>query len=263
MRTTKRAAHLFSRPLALAALALSCTALVTPASSAADSPSVRVYDVRITGVLRTRFTLQDKPFGVIWREVATWTETYTGVRLNLQTFTVQVLPENRTEELIHMKISSPGKITGSIKYTNASRKQCGWQTTAPDPGRLSLTGTPVDEAVFGPARYQLVLYSGPSVNPQRPQLYNCTYYGNPRDADFVGVQIGGDGAIGTGAVDTRSVLLRLEFRTSQGGGKLSFPLDRLYAGKGFVLELKGLTKKPFGAFVSEGTARIAFVPRST
>jgi hypothetical protein len=245
----------------VAALALSLAALATPTTRAADSPEVHVYDVKVSGVLRTRFTLEDKLSDVIWSEVAAWTATYEGVRLNLQTFTVQYPAENRTEERVHMSLDGRGKIAGTIKYRNASGKLCGWQTDRPDPGGLRVRGTPYEESAPGPVRYRLELSSWPSVNRPPVRIAGCTYYGDPRLAKFDRVAIGaGGGGVGSGWIDTRKVQLQLDFPSLQQSGQPGFPVDRLHAGAGFVLELRGKTKKPFGAFLSEGSVRVVFQP---
>jgi hypothetical protein len=257
----RRAARQLRRPLVVAALVLSLAALATPTTQAADSPEVRLYDVKVSGVLRTKFALHDKLSDVIWSEVASWTATYEGVRLELQTLTKLYPAENRAEEDVFMSLDGRGKITGTIKYQNASGKLCGWRTDRPVPGMLRISGTPHDESAPGPARYSLTLGSWQSGNPPPVRIPGCTYHGDSRMAEFDRVTIGA--GVGSGWIDTRVGQLELEFRSPQHGSEMGFPLNRLRAGAGFVLVLEGRTKKPFGAFLSEGSVRYVFQPHGS
>ena len=226
----------------------------------AAEPVVHVYDVQVTGSVRTTFSLPSKPlpldFG--WSETSTWTETYKEVRLSVQT------PEYLPEPTVEMKLEGKGTITGSIKYglSGPRSKHCEWRTTRPEPGYLRLSGTPYTSSAPGAKRYQLDLVTGRQrTGRQPPRPISCSYYENPRWAKFSGVRVASGKAVAAGWVDTRSVSFTLELSAPQQTGQLGFPLDRLSAGAGFVLNLKGKTRQQSGRFVSEGTARITFVPR--
>ncbi len=235
-------------------------AIVGSTASATSEPVVRMYDVQVIGVLHTTFSLSSKPLplDVAWSEISTWTETYKGVRLSVQT--LEYLPEPALE----MKIEGQGTVTGSIKYgTSGPHSQsCVWRTSRPEPGYLRLSGTPYPSSAPGARRYQLDLVTGrqrTGRQPLRPR--SCAYYENPRWAKFSGVRMGPGDGTAAGWVDTRATSFNLELRAPQQAGQLGFPLDRLSSGAGFVLNLKGRTKQQSGRFVSEGSARITFVPR--
>lgn len=217
----------------------------------AAEPVVHVYDVQVTGVLRATLSLPSKPLRLdfAYSETSRWTETYKGVRLEVET-------SEFGPERIEMRMAGKSTVAGSIKYglSGPHIKSCRLSTNRPEPGSLSLSGTPSGTG------YRLGVRTGR--NTSRPALRssNCSYYeGNW--AKFTGSRVGPGEGIATGLVDTRSVTFTLDFRTPQQTGQLGFPLNRLTAGEGFVLNLKGKTKDKSGLKKSEGTARITFVPQ--
>jgi hypothetical protein len=227
------------------------------AAHAASEPVVHVYDVQVTGTLRPKLSLPSKPlrldFG--YSQTSKWTETYKGVRLEVQTL-------EYVEPTMAMRMSGKGKgtVTGSIKYGlfGPHIKSCGLSSNRPEPGSLNLVGSPYSSSGAGSVTYKLVLITGRSATTPALRSSKCSFFeGNW--AKFTGAPVGPDGGMATGYIDTRMLRFTVEFRTPQQTGQLGFPLNQLHAGAGFVLNLKGKTKD--GRKTSEGTARITFVPR--
>jgi hypothetical protein len=269
---SERATHTQERPMttdgarryghptrcAAAALALAalCAAVAVTAALAAAEPVVHVYDVEVTGALRTTFSLPAKPLplDIGWSETARWTETYKGVRLEVRT------PEDAAP-WIEMGMLGKGRVTGSVKYGLTSRhKSCGLSTNRPEAGLVRLLGTPYASSAPGARRYRLFLATGRSATTPPLRSSTCTYFQGGW-AKFTGVRVGPGGGTATGYIDARKVSFEVEFRTPQQPGQLGFPLSRLNAGAGFALDLRGKTREQSGRLVSEGTARITFVPR--
>jgi hypothetical protein len=223
----------------------------------AATPVVHVYDIQVTGVFRVVYSLPSKPlpldFG--YSELSSWTETYPGARLEVQVS--EFAPEQ-----IQLRLDGKGTIKGKTSYSVSGPriKSCGWKSTRSEPGSLTLFGNPRTPAASGGVAYRIDLRTGRNIGavPQHPA--GCTYYeGNW--AKFADVHVGPSGATANGTVDTRSVALVVELPTSQRPGALGFPLNRLYAGGGFVLTAKAKTKDQSGRKLSEGTVRITFTPR--
>ncbi len=240
----------------LVTIIVSAAVLGTAASAASvvSEPVVHVYDVQVTGTHRATLSLPRKPLRLDFAYALTsrWTETYTGVRIEVRTAefgepTIEVKNESWR--------ASKGTVKGSIKYklSGPHIKSCSWSTNRPEPGSLLLSGRSSRPA-------QLHLTSGRQTSglPLRPA--NCAYYeGNL--AKFAGARIGPSGGVASGYIDTRTVRFALEFGTPQQAVQLGFPLSPLNAGTGFVLNVKGKTKDQAGRHTSEGTVRIKFVPR--
>jgi hypothetical protein len=235
---------------AIAAIAAVLGSALT-AAAAASEPVGYLYDVQVTGTHRVTFSLPSKPLRLdfAYSETATWKETYKGVRVEVRT-------SEYGPERIDVRMEGRGTVTGLIKYglSGPNIKSCSWSTNQPEPGSLSVSGTPSGTG------YRLGLRTGR--NTSRPPLRsaNCSYY-EANWARFTAAGVGPGGGLATGWVDTRSLSLTVDFRTPQQSGQLGFPLNRVTAGAGFVLNLKGKTKDQSGLRKSEGTARITFVPR--
>lgn len=227
------------------------------AAHAASEPVVYVYDVQVTGTFRAALSLPSKPlrldFG--YSQISKWTETYKGVRLEVQT-------SESGEPTMAMRMSGKGKgtVTGSIKYGlfGPHIKSCGLSSNRPEPGSLNLVGSPYSSSGLSAVTYKLVLITGRSGKTPALRSSTCSFFEGDL-AKFSGARVGPGGGIATGSIDTRALGFTVEFRTPQQPGQLDFPLDRLHAGAGFVLNLKGKTKD--GRKTGEGTARITFFPR--
>jgi hypothetical protein len=249
----KRSRALRRRRLGLAIVA-GAVGLGVAVAQAASEPTVHLYDVTVSGALRTTFSLPAKPLplDLAWSETSTWKETYPGVRLELQT-------SEFGSEQITMKLAGKGTITGSMKYvvSGPRLKTCGWSTTKSESAALRLWGTPYST---GATTYRLDLETGrPRTGRQPLRPPSCQYF-EGKSATIIGLPVGPGGVV-DGSIDTRAVRLTAMFNTPQQTGQLSFPLNRLTAGAGFVLKLRAKTKAQAGRLVSEGTAQVAFVPR--
>jgi hypothetical protein len=246
----------FCDPTQLAAVATIVAGAVllgfaVKAASAASDPIVHVYDVQITGAHRSTLSLPSKPLRLdfAYAETATWAETYKGVRLEVRTSEFE-------PARVELRMAGNSTVAGNIKYglSGPHVKSCGSTTHRPEPGSLGLWGTPNTNG------YRLDLRTGRNTSRPLTPSAGCTFLeGNM--AKFANARVGASGDIATGWIDTRSVVLTLEFRTPQQPGQLGFPLNRLTTGAGFVLNLTGSTRDMSGRKVSRGTARIAFVPR--
>jgi hypothetical protein len=247
------------RQLSLLAVIVASTALLGFAATAAQAaePIVHIYDVQITGTFRAALALPSKPlrldFG--YSQTSRWTETYKGVRLEVQT-------SEYGEPTMAMRMSGKGKgtVTGSIKYGlfGPHIKSCGLSSNRPEPGSLNLVGSPYSSSGPGSVTYKLVLITGRSGKTPALRSSTCSFFEGDL-AKFSGARVGPGGGTATGSIDTRALGFTVEFRTPQQPGQLDVPLDRLHAGAGFVLNLKGKTKD--GRKTGEGSARITFVPR--
>ena len=221
----------------------------------AKVPIVYVYDVQVTGTFRATLALPSKPLRLdfAYSEISKWTETYKGVRLEVRT-------SEDGEPRIEMKMSGKGTVLGSIKYglSGPHIKSCGLSSNRPEPGSLSIGGSPYSTSGPGAVTYALRVYTGRSGTTPALRSSTCSYFeGN--GAKFSGARVAPGGGTATGAIDTRRLTSTVEFRTPQQPGQLGFPLNHLHTGTGFVLDLKGKTTA--GRKVSEGTVRIRFVPR--
>jgi hypothetical protein len=216
---------------------------------------VHVYDVRVVGVLRTTSSLPGKPrpLDFAYSETSRWTETYTGVRLEVRT-------SEFGEPTIEMRMEGKGTIAGTIKYelSGPRVKSCDWRTNRPEPGFLRLAGLPYTSAASDGVMYRLNLLTGRQNSNLRPS--KCTYI-EANFAKFAGATVGPGGGTAEGYLDVRRIVFQMKLTTPQQAGQLGFPLDRLHAGEAFVLDLKGKTKDHSGLRKSEGSARITFVPR--
>jgi hypothetical protein len=244
---------------ALVAIAAGIVVLGTSTAAARPGaePVVHLYDVRVAGVLRTTFPLPAKPLplDVGWSETTTWTETYAAVRVTVNT--IEYLPE----PTIDADAEGKGTIAGTIAYrTSGPRvKACEAKTTRSEPAFLRLSG---DAYSAGATRYRLSLATGRRIGGKQVRPLGCTYYGNPRAIDVAQLRVASGAGRASGRVDTRATSYTLQLSRTQQPGKLDFPLDRLSAGAGFVLVVKGKAKQASGT-VSEGSARITFVPRAS
>jgi hypothetical protein len=127
---------------------------------------------------------------------------------------------------------------------------------------LRLSGNPYSTSAPGATRYRLDLATGRRIGGRKPvRPAGCPYYENPRSVELAGLRVA-SGVSASGRVDTRATSYTLQLSRAQQPGRLDFPLDRLSAGAGFVLVLKGKTRQQSGT-ISEATARITFVPRAS
>jgi hypothetical protein len=244
------------RALAIIVACGASLGLFAPAVQAA-TPVVHVYDVQVTGVFRVVYSLPSKPlpldFG--YSERSSWTENYPGVRVEIE------ISEFAPEQ-VELRMDGKGTIKGKTTYSVSGPriKGCGWKSTRSEQGSLTLFGNPRTPAAPGGVAYRLDLRTGRNIGavPQHPA--DCTYY-EANWAKFAGVPVGPSGAVGSGTVDTRSVALVVELDKSQRPGAFGFPLNRLYAGAGFVITVKAKSKDQSGRKPSEGTARITCTPR--
>lgn len=225
------------------------------AAWAASEPVVYVYDVQVTGTLRASQSLPSKPgpLDFAYSEISKWTESYKGARLEVQTSEIG-------EPTIALTLSGKGTVAGSVEYglSGPRIKSCGLGSNRPEPASLNIGGSSYGNAGPGAATVQLRFYSGRSSRAPVLRSSKCSYIAG-NSAKLTGARVGTGGGTATGSIDTRRLTFTLEFRTPQQPGRLGFPLNRLQAGSGFVLDLKGKTRD--GRRTSEGTARIAFVPR--
>jgi hypothetical protein len=245
--------------LALLAAGIGVLGFVAVAGTARSATVTHVYDVRVTGVFRVTLARPSDPrpldFG--YSQTSTWTETYERVRL-------EVRASEFTPELIDLRMTGAGTVKGRISYhvSGPGSRSCAWETSRSEPGALTLSGSGYTASAPGPVTYRLNLSTGRRLGSVQPSPADCTYY-EGHSAKLANTSVGPGGGKAEGSVDSRSALLVAEYRKPQRPGRLAFPLNRLYAGAGFVLSLKGKTRDHGGRRTSEGTARITFVPRSS
>jgi hypothetical protein len=253
----------FADRLLVAFVAIAAGAVLgtsTAAARPAAEPVVRLYDVRVVGTLRTTFPLPAKPLplDVGWSETSTWTESYAGVRVTVST--ADYLPE----PMVDADAKGKGTIVGATTYrTSGPRsKACVAKTTRSEPAFLRLSGNPYSTSAPGATRFRLDISTGRRLGGRKPvRPAGCPYYENPRSVELERLQVASGGGQASGRVDTRATSYTLQLARTQQPGRLDFPLDRLDAGAGFVLVLKGKVRQP--GTISEGTARITFVPRAS
>jgi hypothetical protein len=247
-----------SRTLTLFAAGLAVLGLAVPAGGAESASVVHVYDVQVKGVYRVTLALPSNPrpldFG--YSEASSWTETYRGVRL-------EVVTSELTPDRIELKLSGNGTIAGKIDYRVSAPggKNCAWSSSRSEPGELFLGGFPYAASGPGSVTYRLNVRTGRRLSSVPKVPTTCTYY-EAAWAKFDNAPLGTGGAVASGSILGRSTTLVVELRKPQQPGQLAFPLNRLHAGAGFVLNVKGKTTDTSGRRTSEGTVRITFVPRA-
>ncbi len=252
----------FGHPGQLGLTAIVCAGIAllgfaVTTARAASNPVVRVYDVQVTGTFRSTLSLPTNPLGgdFAYSEVSKWTETYRGVRLDVQA------PEFGDSK-IEMRMSGKGKgtVTGSIEYSLSGPrlKSCALRSKRSEPGSLSIGADPYRSLGQGAVTYELHLSTGRSGNTPALPSSKCSYFAG-NGARFSGTRVGSGGDVATGYIDSRRLTFAIELHTPREPGQLGFPLNRLHAGAGLVLALRGKTE--VGRKLSEGTVRIRFVPR--
>ena len=247
-----------SRTLSLFAAGLALLGLGFSAGLASSASVVHVYDVQVKGVYRVTLALPSKPlpldFG--YSEASSWTETYKGVRL-------EVVTSEFTPDRIELKVSGKGTVAGKIDYrvSGPGGKNCAWSSTRSEPGELFLGGFPYTASGPGSVTYRLNVRTGRRLGSVPKVPTTCTYY-EANFAKFDDAPLGAGGAVASGSILSRSTTLVAELRKPQRPGQLAFPLNRMHAGAGFVLNVKAKTTDTSGRRTSEGTVRITFVPRT-
>ena len=127
------------------------------------------------------------------------------------------------------------------------------------PAEFSFSGGPFP---FGaPNRYVLSIRSSIQDPVPRPEeLQNCSGYRFTRaPARLEDQRVGKNGVVYDGAIGGSSFLALVRL-PRQRRGNLSFPLDRIQAGKGFSFSLHGSSNEAGDAEHGEGTIRVTFTP---
>ncbi len=245
--------------IALAA-AITAGALLVPTAAAPSSshataglPKAKVYDVRITGAHDTTFLNKgcDPYCADGYEGTHAWTQTFKNVRVTFK-------PWGATSVIVAPS-AQPPEGTSIERYDHQS-DFCKHETPAVTrDATLSLTGFYPKAGQTAPASLDL---SGQSVGPER---------GNPVACQSRAESVQLASRVGTSLVigSMRDGFMPLRFKigtTKKGPG---FPLDRLIAGKGFTISLKGKSivnqedlKIHKYANVTTGSAKVVFTPRA-